>query len=152
MAATIVSPTPTPTPDAPASSIRVVTEPVVGTAVHRLVILHAEHDGDETLVEFAGRVGEHDRVTLANIRPIHRDVDVLLDLRIAARSRLLDEMGIAHEAVTATYVRSTHHAASARGLRNAIGRLSHHARADEVVVGPGAILEFCEPVRPTRST
>ncbi|MEZ5243536.1 MAG: hypothetical protein R2707_00445 [Acidimicrobiales bacterium] len=141
MAATIISPTPTP-------GATVAADAPVRTGVHRLVILHAEHDRDETLVEFAGRVGEYDRVTLASLRPIAEGIDDLLDLRIAARSRLLDEMGIAHDAVTATYVRSAHHAASARGLRNAIGRLSHHARADEVVVGPGAILEFREPTLP----
>ena len=136
MAATIVSPTPHVDPGA-ARPTR--------NGPHRLIILHAEHDDDDLLVRFSRRLHEHDRVTLANLRPIHHDVDTLLDLRIAARSRLLDEMGIAHDAVTATYVRSTHHAATARGLRNAIGRVSHHARADEVVVGPGAILELRGP-------
>lgn len=136
MVAIIVSPTPHVEPGA--------ARPI-SNGPHRLVILHAEHDEDDLLVQFARRVEDHDRVTLANLRPVHHDVDALLDLRIAARSRLLDEMGIAHDAITATYVRSTHHAATARGLRSAIGRVSHHARADNVVVGPGAILELRGP-------
>lgn len=136
------------------------------TGRHHLLILHAEHDGDEVLVDFADRIGDLDRVTLANLRPtvpatlppggiasdlgmmVHLEMrtsqtahESLLDKRIAARSRLLDELGIDHDAITETYHRSVVGGVTSRSLRKAIGRIARHARADEIVVGPGAIRE-----------
>ncbi len=136
------------------------------TGHHALIILHVEYDTDETLLEFAGRVGDADHVTLANIRPtaapflppsaimsdlgamvyldtrdVHNDQESHLDLRVSARSRLLHELGIEHEVITETYHRSVVTRVTQRGLRKAIGRVARRARADEVLVGPGAILE-----------
>ncbi len=141
-------------------------EAVDRTGHHVLIILHVEFDTDDTLLEFARRVGDADRVTLANIRPaaaaplppsgVMGDLGVMvyldmrdtcseeesrLDLRVSARSRLLHELGIEHEVVTEIYPRSVLNRVTQRGLRKAIGRVARHARADEILVGPGAILE-----------
>ncbi|MEQ8840945.1 MAG: hypothetical protein RIB98_08185 [Acidimicrobiales bacterium] len=140
-----------------------VTRP---TSHHVLIILHAEFDSDDTLVEFAQRLGPDDRVTLANIRPAgaapippsgvmsdlgmmiyldtrdtYNEESSLLDMRVSARSRLLRELGVDHEVVTEIYHRSVLDRVTQRGLRKAIGRAARHARADEIMVGPGAILQ-----------
>ena len=140
--------------------------PTPRTGHHVLLILHAEHDGDDALVELTSRIGEGDHVTLANVRPapsgavppsgIMSDLGMMmyldmrdangeyesqLDLRIAARSRLLAELGISHDVLTEHYHRSVLGRVTERSLRKAIGRIARHARADEIIVGPGAILE-----------
>ena len=153
------APTPTPTPRAePADESR--------TGSHRLIILHAEHDGDDALVDLARRIGDNDHITLANIRPASaptlppalvacelgltvyfdarasRDLEAeRLDLLIAARSRLLRELGVAHDVVTETYHRSALSRVTARNLRKAMGRIAKRARADEIIVGPGVLRE-----------
>lgn len=160
MVATI-APTPTPTPTL---RIEPVDESRAGS--HRLIILHAEHDGDDALVDLVRRIGENDHVTLANVRPASapalppamvacelglmvyfdertsRDQqDERLDLLVAARSRLLQELGVAHDVVTETYHRSALSRVTARNLRKAMGRIAKRTRADEIIVGPGVLRE-----------
>ena len=163
MAATITPNTPNPTPANPPTHGVGSAE---RTGPHRLIILHAEPDSDETLLEFTRRIGPGDHVTLANLRPAmaatlppggimsdlgmmvyldsrsaQEDYERQLELRIDARSRLLRELGIDHEIITETYHRSVVSRITARSVRKALGRIANHARADEIVVGPGAIVE-----------